>query len=348
MTVTTKTKVAIGLSGGVDSTTAAFLLKQQGYDVIGITSKVLDQQSTDKIQATCEKLGIEFKKIEIIDQFNNIVIANFLDYYEVGKTPNPCVLCNKIIKWGLMFDYAQNTFGCDYVATGHYAIIEKHDHQYKLKRSIDRRKDQTYMLINLTQKDLQYTLFPLGSYNKDHVKEIARQNKLPNYNQPESQDVCFISRPDSLQQYLETKLGKRYGNIIDCSSGEIIGNHTGVYNFTVGQRKGLKIPYPYPLYVVSIDTDTNDVYVGSREDALSNTLIATNLNWISGKMDVEKFRCLAQIRYNAKAKPCNVSLIDDFSVHVEFDEAQFAVTPGQIVAFYSLDDQYLLGGGIIQ
>lgn len=341
-------RVAVALSGGVDSSTALYLLQQEGYEVCGLTLINHDNSFIDMAAKVCDTLGVDFYYYDIKSIFKDKVVSYFLDTYSKGKTPNPCVYCNKVVKWGEMYQYAKTKLNCDYIATGHYAIIEKLGNEYKLKKSKDRLKDQTYMLVNLNQEDLSHTIFPLGYYEKQEVRKIAKENNLPAAEAPESQDVCFIAKEEKTHEYLENRLGKLPGNIIDCSSGKIIGEHTGVYNFTVGQRKGIKIAYPYPLYVISIDVENNVVYVGSKEDTESNNLIAESVNWISQQPPEDKFYALTKIRYGSKPKLSYVQLIDNNSVTVDFEDPQSAITPGQVAAFYSLDNQYLLGGGYIQ
>lgn len=346
--------IAVGISGGVDSSVTAFLLQQEGHDVIGITGHMFDgegkcgEDSINDAQRVCEFLGLNFHKVDLREDFKKNVIDYFLTTYNHGKTPNPCVVCNKTIKWGKLFEYAKEQLGCEYLATGHYAIIEFTDGEYKIKRSKDKLKDQTYMLINLTQEDLSHTIFPLGVYEKDEVKEIARNNDLPTAFSKESQDVCFIAKPKKIQEFLEKHLGSKPGNIVECSTGNIVGTHDGIYKYTVGQRRGIRISAPYPLYVLSIDTETNTVYVGAKEDIKSTNLIADNLNWISGKPPEKQFYALTKIRYNSPASLAQIEIIDDLSASVSFEEPQYAITPGQVVAFYSLDNKYLLGGGWIQ
>lgn len=347
-------RVAVCMSGGVDSSTTALILQEQGYDVVGLTAKLFDspnpkkESAIDGARKVCDLLGIEHYTHDISQTFNEKIISYFLDTYTQGKTPNPCVVCNKMIKWGELYEYARNKLDCELIATGHYAIIEDSDGVYKIKRSKDRHKDQTYMLINLTQEDLSHTLFPLGYFDKEEVIQMAHAKKLPTAASKESQDVCFIDEPEKIQEFLEKHLGKRPGKIIDCSSGKVIGEHTGIYRFTVGQRKGIKVAYPYPLYVVSIDTENNAVFVGAKEDIESNNLIADNVNWLCGTPAEKKFFALTKIRYNSAATLAQIELIDEKSVNVAFEEPQYAITPGQVAVFYSLDNQYLLGGGWIQ
>lgn len=347
-------RVAIGMSGGVDSSTAALVLQQQGYDVIGITAWLLKgggkccEEGLVDAAKVCEQLGIEFYTTDLRELFKDKIINNFIHTYSIGKTPNPCVICNKTIKWGALYEYVHRELDCDYFATGHYAQIEELNGIYKIKRSKDRHKDQTYMLTNLNQQDLSHTIFPIGHLEKEEVIKLAKENNLPTADSPESQDICFVTEPDTVQSYLDKEFGEQPGNIIDCSTGVVIGHHKGIYRYTVGQRRGIKVAYPYPLYVVSIDTEKNIVYVGAREDIESNNLIATDVNWISGAPQEDKFFALTKIRYNSSAKLSQIEVIDNSTVNVAFEEAQFAITPGQVAAFYTLDNQYLIGGGWIQ
>ena len=347
-------RVAVCLSGGVDSSTTALLLQLQGYDVVGLTAQMTDnstvcgEQPLKDAAQICEQLGLNHYTIDLRCVFKERIINKFLEIYSKGKTPNPCVFCNKIIKWGELYKHAKEKLNCDYIATGHYVIVEELDGEYKIKRPKDRNKDQTYMLAHLTQEDLAHTIFPLGYYEKDEIKELARKHELITADRKESQDVCFIEETEKIQEFLERHLGQRPGKIVDCSTDEIIGDHTGVYRFTIGQRKGIKVAYPYPLYVVSIDTDNNIIFVGAKEDIKNNNLIADKVNWISGIPEEKIFFALCQIRYNSSAKLARIEIIDDTSVNITFDEPEYAITPGQLAAFYSLDNQYLLGGGWIQ
>lgn len=347
-------RVAVGMSGGVDSSTSAYLLQQQGYDVVGVSAITTgkDNESSHEIikdaSSVCEILGIEHYVCDLTDVFKEKIINYFLDTYSKGRTPNPCVVCNKTIKWGALYEYARHELDCNYLATGHYAVIEELEGYYRIKRSKDKAKDQTYMLVNLTQEDLSHTIFPLGHFEKEEIKKIANENNLPTANRKESQDVCFIVEPEKTQEYLEKNLGIKPGKIIDCSNDKIIGEHTGIYRFTVGQRRGIKVAYPYPLYVVSIDTENNNVYVGAKEDIESNNLIASDINWVEKVPTENKFYALCKIRYNSPAKLAQIELIDDTTVNIEFEQPRYAITPGQVAAFYTLDNQYLIGGGWIQ
>lgn len=347
-------RVAVGMSGGVDSSVSAYLLQQQGYDVVGLSAKMTKcggktgQQAQEDAAKVCEHLGIEFYTVDLTEVFEKQIVSYFLETYKIGKTPNPCAVCNKLIKWGAMYDYALEQLDCSMIATGHYAIIEELDGQCNLKRSTDKLKDQTYMLINLTQEDLSHTLFPLGHLTKEEVRVIAKENNLPTAETPESQDVCFINKPETVQSFLEKHLQTQPGPIIDCSTDKVIGEHEGYYRYTIGQRKGIKVPYPYPLYVVSIDADSNVIYVGAKEDIENDTLIVDNVNWINTKPAEESFFALTKIRYNSKPKLSQLDFIEDDCVSISFENPQFAITPGQVAAFYSLDNQYLLGGGWIQ
>lgn len=347
-------RIAVGMSGGIDSSVSAFLLQQQGYDVVGLSAKMTScggktgEDAQKDAAKVCDFLGIEFYTVNLTKEFDDKIVSYFIDSYKYGKTPNPCAVCNKAIKWGAMYEYAKKELNCNLIATGHYAIIEDLEGKNNLKRSTDKLKDQTYMLINLTQEDLSHTLFPLGHLTKEEVKAIARENNLPTAETPESQDVCFINKPETVQTYLEGYLKAQPGPIIDCSTDEVIGEHSGYYRYTIGQRKGIKVSYPYPLYVISIDAENNIVYVGAKEDIESDTLIADNVNWVTEKPSEKTFFALTKIRYNSKPKLSQLELIDDNCVSISFENPQFAITPGQVAAFYTLDNKYLIGGGWIQ
>ena len=350
-------KVLIGMSGGVDSSGAALLLKEQGYEVTGITLKMWNKsdnmpetsdQPVKDASLVAEKLGINHIVVNCASVFSKYVLDYFSMEYINGRTPNPCIECNKHIKFGFMLEYAKNN-GYDYIATGHYAKIEKDKNtdRYYLRKSDCISKDQTYFLYTLSQEQLKNTLMPLGAYTKDDIRKIAAE-KLDMYisEKADSMEICFV--PDD--NYIEfIKKYKKYmpekGNFTD-KNGNVLGTHSGIINFTIGQRKGLGIALGKPVFVTNIDPVTNTVTLGEKGEEYSKSLIADNIVFSAIDYPKEEFRTKCKIRYSATPVPCTVTPIDLHSVKVTFDTLQRAVTPGQSVVFY--DEDILLGGGIIK
>jgi|WetSurMetagenome_2_1015567.scaffolds.fasta_scaffold01305_8 tRNA-uridine 2-sulfurtransferase len=341
-----KNKVAIAMSGGVDSSTAAKIFKDQGYDCLGVFMRLgVERGCCDEAaaRAVCQKLGIKFYPVDVRRQFNREVKEYFLKSYEQGITPNPCVKCNQFIKFGALLKKAR-ALGCDFLATGHYVKLKKIKNIYKIYRAKDLSKDQTYFLYNLTQEQLKHLLFPLGGLIKKSVKAEAAKEKLPNL-KTESQDVCFLSgdHNDFLKKHLKLKAGP-----IKKLDGEIIGQHQGLPLYTIGQRKGVEIGGDGPYYVVSRDFETNTLFVADKSDdqALNeNFLLAKNVNWISGIAPKLPFSCSAVIRYRHSEVKCKIKKKIEEKYVVEFDKPVRAITPGQSVVFYKNNE--LLGGGII-
>lgn len=354
-------KVMIGMSGGVDSSAAALLLKEQGYEVIGVT---LEMFSDDDIavctnaknngnlsgagdaERVAEKLGFQYITVDMKECFRKYVMEYFCNSYLSGRTPNPCIECNRCVKFGEMLKIAQKN-GCDYIATGHYAVCEYDEKRgrYLLKRSADRSKDQTYMLYSLTQEQLAHIIFPLGNMEKSAVREIAAENGLINADKPDSQDICFV--PDGKYvEFIEKFTGEKAqsGNYVDMS-GKILGKHKGHINYTPGQRKGLGIALGKPAYVVKKDCKTNTVVLGDESDLYTMSLIAENVNLISVEEITEPMRITAKARYSQKDCAATLSKTEDGRYLVEFDEPQRAVTSGQAVVFY--DGDIVVGGGTI-
>ena len=348
MTVKKIKKVGVAMSGGVDSSTTALLLKQAGYEVAGITGNMIgDNELVEKAKSNCDFLGIEHYVLDLREDFQKEVIDYFIETYKSGSTPNPCAICNNKIKWGKIFDFAINELDCDYFATGHYANITENNGVYRLERAKCDNKDQLYFLYSLTQKELSKTIFPLGKYSsKDEIRSIAEQNGLPSKSFKDSQGVCFIKKPLSVKKYLFRQFGEQRGKVINTSTGKVIGKHTGYYQYTVGQRKGLGIADKYPLYVTQIDAENNIVYLGYEEDTYGRELEITNINWQQEEFKNRKFRAQAKIRYNSPSRLCTVYPAES-GVKIIFDEPVFAIAKGQFGVIYDENNSYLIAGGKI-
>ena len=352
-------KALIAMSGGVDSSVAAFLIKQQGLDATGVTMKLYDNEdigiarentccSDDDIadaRAVCARLSIPYYVFNFRDDFNTEVIDRFIKAYENGSTPNPCIDCNRYIKFErLMRRMAE--LNMDYVVTGHYARIEYDEERkrYLLKKALDDKKDQSYALYSLTQEQLSHTLFPLGSLNKDEVRKIAEENGFVNAKKHDSQDICFV--PDGkYAEFIEGYTGKKYecGDFVD-RDGKRLGEHKGIIRYTIGQRKGLGLALPAPMYVLEKDLNNNKVVLGFNDDLFTKELYAEDINFISIKEINEPIRVSAKVRYNQKEQPATVERDGD-RLHIVFDEPQRAICKGQAVVLY--DGDIVVGGGKI-
>ncbi len=342
-------KAVVALSGGVDSSVAALLLKQQGYKVVGVTGKMINSSSAqtviDNAKKVADNLGIEHYVCDVTELFKEKVIHYFENSYRYGKTPNPCIMCNQFIKWGFLFDYAMKELNADIFATGHYADIRCVDGVYKLYPAKDEHKDQLYFLYRLGQKQLSKTVFPLYKYSKEEVRQMAVDFNLPPKDSKDSQDICFIQKPVTAKKYLIDKFGCKKGDFIDILTGKKWGEHQGCYQYTIGQRKGIGIAAPYPLYVIDIDAEKNIVYVGREEDNYKQSLRAYDLNF-SYPLKEDEFDAMVKIRYNMHPKKAHVRIINECA-DVSFYEPVNSVTSGQSCVFYDLNDLHLIGGGIV-
>ena len=353
-------KVVVGMSGGVDSSVAAYLLKEQGYDVIGVTMQIWQDEervveeenggccgltAVDDARRVAAALDIPYYVMNFKKEFKENVIDYFIDEYLHGRTPNPCIACNRYVKWESLLKRSMD-IGANYIATGHYARIERLPNgRYTLKRSATLAKDQTYALYNLTQEQLARTLMPVGEYSKDEVREMAEKINLRVANKPDSQDICFVPDGDYagfIEKTLDTELPT--GNFVTLD-GKILGKHKGITHYTVGQRKGLGLALGYPAFVIEIRPETNEVVIGTNEDSMSNYVRANKLNFMSIPDLNEPMRVFAKIRYNHKGAWCTIEKTGEDEVLCTFEEAQRAITPGQAVVFY--DGDYVLGGGTI-
>lgn len=353
-------KIVVGMSGGVDSSVAAYLLKAKGYDVIGVTMQIWQDETHEQIEnnggccglsavedarKVANKLGIPYYVMNFKNEFKHKVIDYFLEEYQQGRTPNPCIACNRYVKWESLLRKSLE-IGAEYIATGHYAKVVKDDkiNRYLLKTSETTAKDQTYALYNLTQYQLQHTLMPVGDYNKDEIRQIASDIGLDVANKPDSQEICFVNDND-YASFIEKNTGKKLngGDFVD-KNGNFLGKHKGIVHYTIGQRKGLGISFGKPMFVIKIDTETNQIVLGDNEDLFQNALYADNLNFIMFEKLEGTKKLNAKIRYSHKPSPCTISMKGNI-LECVFEQPQRAITPGQAVVFY--EDEYVVGGGTI-
>lgn len=364
-------KVVVGMSGGVDSSVAAYLLKEAGYEVIGVTMQMWRGGRTDggpaesavaaensgvaesnidsgarDAKRVAELLGIPHYVMDFTKEFRHCIVDYFVEEYLHGRTPNPCNVCNRYIKWEALLDRCRE-LGADYVATGHYARIERlQNGRYTVKNAAAAKKDQTYVLYNLTQEQLAHTLMPVGFYTKEEIRAIAERLSLPVAAKPDSQDICFIPDGD-YGAFLEREAGERLpgAGCFVRADGTVIGEHRGIVHYTIGQRKGLNLAMGRPVFVTGIRPDTNEVVIGENEDLYTNVLFCDRVNYMAVEDIAEPLRARTKIRYAHAGAPCLLEKQEDGRVKCTFDEPVRAVTPGQAAVFYQ--DDYVLGGGTI-
>lgn len=339
-----KKKVLVAMSGGVDSSVAALLLLEQGFEVVGVTMFLglshSEQSVQDAIQV-CEVLGVPHSILDFSKDLEEVVIQDFVFQYGRGRTPNPCILCNRSLKFGKLLEYARDN-GFDFLATGHYARVGCEGGQYFIQRPRDKRKDQTYFLYAIEREKLPFLLFPLGEFTKEEVRERASQAGLPVATKPQSQDICFLLEGD-YRKFLAERMGRYFSGPIVTTNGVILGRHEGCFRYTIGQRKGLGVGSSHPLYVIAIHPERREVVVGERKKLQSKGLVASSCNFFFDEIPQNLF---AQVRYFQKEKPCFLEVLDDRRVRVLFEEAVEMVTPGQSVVFYW--GEIVMGGGIIE
>jgi tRNA-specific 2-thiouridylase len=353
------TKVVVGMSGGVDSSVAAYLLKEQGYEVIGITMQMSPEDpdftereggccglsAVEDARRVCDRLEIPFYVLNFREIFREKVIDNFVDEYMAGKTPNPCIACNKYIKFDELLRKARG-IGAEYVATGHYAKIIEENGRMLLIRSDDDKKDQTYALYNFSQDQLAHTLMPCGEYTKDKIREIAKEIGLAVHNKKDSEEICFVTDNNHGRFISEDKPGKvRSGDFVD-KDGNILGRHKGIVYYTIGQRKGLGIAFGRPMFVTGINAKRNQVVLGSEEDIFKTELLAKDTNFIAFDKLEKELEVTAKVRYAAKAAQATIYPEAYGKVRVVFKEKQRAITMGQSVVFYN--GNVVVGGGIVE
>lgn len=355
-----KAKVVVGMSGGVDSSVAAYLLKEAGYDVIGVTMQIWQKENEDTVsenggccglsavedaKRVAQTLGIPHYVMNFRDEFQDKVIQYFIQEYLAGHTPNPCIACNRYVKWESLLQRSLQ-IGADYIATGHYSRIARLPNgRYAIQRSVTAAKDQTYALYNLTQDQLAHTLMPVGDYEKSRVREIAESIGLMVAHKPDSMEICFVPDGD-YARYIDENSGQaaREGNFV-TRDGQVIGRHKGITHYTIGQRKGLNLSMGRPVFVVEIRPETNEVVIGDNEDVFTDRLVCTNLNYMSVPDFEENMPVIAKIRYNHRGAQARIRKIGEDRAEVIFEEPVRAVTPGQAVVFY--DGDFVAGGGTI-
>jgi tRNA-uridine 2-sulfurtransferase len=355
-------KVVVGLSGGVDSSVTAAILNDRGYEVVGLTLWLMKGKgqccSEGMVDAAfiCEQLNIPHYIVDSREVFDKYIVNYLVSGYEAGLTPLPCSQCNRSVKFGPMVQYAQAELGIDKIATGHYARIrfDEASSRYQLLRAVDRHKDQSYFLYDLTQDLLAHSLFPLGETTKEETRKIAAQFNLKTADKPESQDLCLIESHGSMQKFLDKYINAKQGEIVD-SDGKVLGYHQGIHNYTIGQRKGLGIAAAEPLYVIELDPVMNRVVVGDRTSGGQTECTVGRMNWVAIAPPSTPIRAEVQVRYRSPAVAANIIPLEENSfdsdrntsrIKIVFDEPQFAITPGQAAVLY--DGEIVLGGGILE
>lgn len=357
-------RVVVGMSGGVDSSVAAYLLKEQGYDVIGITMQIWQEEDSCAVEENggccglsavedarrvAAALDIPYYVMNFKKEFRESVIDYFTEEYLRGRTPNPCIACNRYVKWEALL-HRSLAVGADYIATGHYARVEKLDNgRYALRRCVSASKDQTYALYSLTQEQLKRTLMPAGEYTKSQIRAIAREKGLPVADKPDSQDICFVPDGDYaafIEDTVWKTAGKKLpdGNFV-TPDGRVLGRHKGIIHYTVGQRKGLGLALGHPVFVLEIRAETNEVVIGTYEESLTHTVRAKHLSFMAAEDLPEPRRVYAKIRYNHRGAWCMAEKTGPDEIVCHFEEPLRAVTPGQALVLY--DGEYVLGGGTI-
>ena len=352
------TRVVVAMSGGVDSSVAAALLKQQGYEVVGMMLRLWSEPGKEESNRCCTpdamalarrvaaKLDIPFYVVDAKDVFRKTVVEYFLEGYARGETPNPCLICNRQIRWEFLLNHAL-ALEAEFMATGHYARTTKNESgRINLLRAVDKNKDQSYVLHVLNQEKLKRALFPVGDYTKPEIRKMAESFELPTASRHDSQDLCFLAGDDYRNFLLRNAAEMLKPGKITRRDGEVVGEHNGLANYTIGQRKGLAVSSAVPLYVLGKDAVANTVIVGTQDELGSRELTARDVNWISGEAPNELFRAEIKIRYTAKEADALVMPLEDGQVKVQFDAPQRDITAGQAAVFYQGD--VLLGGGLIQ
>ena len=347
-------RVLLGMSGGVDSSVSALLLKKQGYEVIGTTMELFAGSSCCNTNTyidaknVCNQIGVPHFIYNFKDEFKKYVIDDFINCYSNCLTPNPCIECNKFMKFGLMYEKAKE-LGCEYIATGHYAkteYSEKYD-RWVLKKSKAGKKDQSYVLWNIPKNLVEHVVFPLADFeSKDEIRKIAKENNLKTANKPDSEDICFI--PDgNYKRFLEenSNLKPKKGNIVHVN-GTVLGKHNGLYNYTIGQRKGLGISYKEPLFVVGFNRAKNEVIVGEKEYIYKTEMIVKNINLLLVDKIEDSMKVSVKTRYSSKEEMATIEMVDEDTIKVVFDNPVARITPGQSAVFY-LDDIVVGGGKIV-